>query len=92
MNVIGAAGQRAALEPFFALVRHAITVGVRELPDARRTGDVNRTVIPKATLREHYFIGEHDRLVEASVAVRVFQTHDTVGRVRQLLVRFLVRA
>src|SRR5439155_3775599 len=73
-------------------VRDAVTVSVGEFPDARRTGDVNGSVVPETALREHYFVGKHDRFVEPSVAVCVFQTHDVVRWVRKLLVGLLVRA
>ena len=92
VDVIGATGQRATFEPFFPLVRHAVSVRVGELPDARRPGDVNRTFIPEAALREHHLVRVFDRFVESSVAIAVFETDDAMRWVGQLLVRFLVRA
>src|SRR5439155_9536468 len=60
--------------------------------NTRRPGDIDRTAEPEAALGEHYLVREHDRFVEASVAVRVFQTHDAMGWIRKLLVGLLVRA
>src|SRR5207244_13335548 len=52
----------------------------------------NESVVRETCLRDHHLVGEHYRLVEPSVSIRVFQTHDAVGWVRKLLVRLLVRA
>ena len=40
VQIVRATGQRFAIEPHLALVRDAIAIGVRELPDDRRRGDV----------------------------------------------------
>src|SRR5205823_10723246 len=84
VDVIGATGQRATFEPFFPLVRHAVSVRVGELPDARRPGDVNRTFIPEAALREHHLVRVFDRFVESSVAIAVFDTDDARSEERRV--------
>src|SRR5439155_20604964 len=91
VEVVGAAGQRAAIEPLFALVRDAIAVSIRKSPNARRSGDVNGPLVPEAALREHHLIGEHDRFVEATVAVSVLETQDAVRWIGELFVRFFIR-
>ena len=60
VQVVGAAGQRLALEPLFALVGDAVAVGVGQLPDARRRGDVERAVEPHRAFGEHHLVGEDD--------------------------------
>ena len=92
MQVVGAAVERLALEPFLAAVGHAVVVGVGELPDARRRGDVERAVGPEDPLGEHHPVGEHGAAVVAAVAVEVHQPHDPVGALHELLLRRGVRA
>ena len=45
VQVVGAAGQRLALEPLDALVGDAVAIGVGQFPDARRRGDIERAVV-----------------------------------------------
>ena len=78
VQIIGAAGERLAVVPHLALVSHAIIVGVGEFPDLRRRGDIERAFVKHRALGEHHFIGEHDGLVEAPVAIGVFQAHNAV--------------
>ena len=44
MQVVRAAGERFALEPFDALVGDAVAIFVGEFPDAGRSGDIERAV------------------------------------------------
>ena len=92
VNVVRAAGQRPALEPFLALVSHAIAVGVGELPDAGRSGDVNGAVMPEAALRKHHLAGKDGGLVERAVAVNVFKAEHAMRRILELLGGFVVRS
>lgn len=92
MQIIRAAGERLALEPFLAHVGHAVAVRVGEFPNAGRRGDVERTIEPQATLRQHHLVREGDRLVEASIAIRVFEPHDAMRFLRELLFHFVIRA
>ena len=92
VQVVGAAGQRLAVEPDLALVRLAVVVGVRQLPDLRRGADVDRPAIPQDPLREHHLVGEHGRLVEHPGPLGVFEADDPVRRVLDLLGDFLIRA
>ena len=82
VQVVGAAGQRLALEPFDTLVRDAVAVGVGQLPDARRRSDVERSGVPHRTFGEHHLVGEDRALVEPAVAIRVFQPKDPVRLLR----------
>ncbi len=90
VDVVGAPGQGAALEPLLPTVRHAVAVGVGKLPDAGRTRHIHRTAVPEASLGKHHLVGEHHRLVEHPVAVGVLQAQDAVGGILQLLVRRLI--
>ena len=90
VQVVGAAGERLALEPFLAPVGDAVAVGVGQLPDARRRGDVERAVEPHRPLGEHHLVGEDDALVEAAVAVGVFEADDPVRALFELDLHLLV--
>jgi len=92
VDVVGAPRQCASFDPLLALIGDAVAVGVGEPPDARRARDINGAGVPEAALREHYFVGEHDRLVEAAVAIGVFEAADAVGGIEDLFVGFFVRA
>ena len=91
VQVVRAAGKRLAVVPDLALVRDAVAVGVGELPDLRRRGDVERAFVKHRALGEHHLVGEHHGLVEAPVAVGVFEAHDAVVLALVLRRAFLVR-
>ena len=91
MQVVGAADQGLALKPLAALIGHAVTVGVGELPDARRRGDIPRTVVPQTTFREHHLVRENGGFVEGTIGFSLFEAHDAVGLLLQLLVGLFVR-
>ena len=52
VEIVRAASERLALKPLLAAVRDAVAVGVRQLPDARRRRDIERSVEPQRALRE----------------------------------------
>src|SRR5438132_6623727 len=56
VEVVAAAGERLALEPFDALVGHAVAFAVGQLPDTRRGGDVERPRVPHDALGEHHLV------------------------------------
>ena len=85
VDVVGAAGEGAALEPFLAFVGHAVAIGVGEFPDARRPGDIDGTGVPETALREHDLVREDDGRVVDAVAVGVFQAKDAMRGVLELL-------
>ena len=78
VQVVCAAGERLAVMPHLALVGDAVAVGVGELPDLRRRGNVERAVVKHRALGEHHLVREDHGLVEASVTVRVLEAHDAV--------------
>ena len=84
--------ERFALEPFDSLIGDAAAGRVGQLPDARRSGDVERPVAPHRPLGKHHVIGKHAALVESPVPLRVFQPHDPMRRMLDLLLDILVRA
>ena len=92
MQIVRATSERVPFEPFLALVGHAIAVGIGQLPDARRSGHIQRGVVPQRSLRKHQFVGEDSALVELAVAVGVFQADDSMRLVDELLGRRIVRA
>ena len=84
VQIVGAAGERLSLEPFLAPIGHAVAVGIRQLPDAGRRGDVERAVEPHRAFREHHSIGEDHALVEAAVAVGVFEADNAMRALFEL--------
>ena len=58
MQVVGAAGERLALEPLDPLVGHAVAVCVGQLPDGGRRSDVERAAVPHRPFGEHHLVGE----------------------------------
>ncbi len=92
VQIVGAPGQRLALVPLLTLVGDAITVGVGQLPDARRRGDIERTVEPHRALGQHHPVGKDDARIEAAVAVLVFEAHDAMRAIGELLLHPVVRA
>ena len=92
VQIVGAAGQRFSLEPLLAPVGDAVAVGVGQLPDARRRGDVERAVEPHRAFGQHHAIGKHHAGVEAPVAVLVFEANDPVRAIGELLFDAVVRA
>jgi hypothetical protein len=47
--------------------------------------------VPHRAFGEHHAIGEHDGFVERAVAIRVFQSHDAMRLLDELLVGLVVR-
>ena len=92
MQIVGTARQGFAPEPFLALVGHAVAVGVRQFPDARRRRDVQRPVEPHRAFRQHHLVGEDHAAVEAPVAVRILEAHDPMRPVGELPLHPVVRS
>ena len=90
VQVVGAAGERLAVEPHLLLVGLAVAVGVGELEDLRRGGDVERPVQPHRPFGEHHVRHEHRRLVVLPVAAGVFEADDAVRLRLDLLGDLLV--
>ena len=84
VEIVGAPGDRLPLEPFLPPIGNAVAVGIRQLPDAGRRGDVERSVEPHRPLWEHHAIGEDDALVEAAITVGVFEADDPVRALFEL--------
>ncbi len=91
VQIIGATGKRLAFVPFFADIRNPVAVGVGEFPDARRRGDVERTVMPKTAFREHHFVRENHVFIEFAIPIGVFEADDAMRFVFELFFRFVVR-
>ncbi len=91
VEIVRAARQRLALEPLFAPIRDAVPVGIGQLPDARRRGDVQRPVEPHRPFRQHHPVGEDDAPVEPSVAVGVLEPDDAMGAIGELFFDSVVR-
>ena len=92
MQIIRATCQSLALEPLDAHIRDTVVVGVGQLPDAGRRGDIDGALKPHHALGQHHFIGERNALVEAPVAVAVFEPHNTMRFLFELLLNFVVGA
>lgn len=63
----------------------AVVVAILELPDIGRAGDVQRALMPEGARGEGHLVGKDGGLVEAAVAVDVFEPADVVGRLREQL-------
>ena len=81
VHVVGDARVGKPGDQLLALVGHAVAVGVFQPPEAGRRRTVNGAVVPDNTLRKDQLVGEHRALVEAAVAVRVFEHANDVRRV-----------
>ncbi len=92
VDVVGAAGERLALEPLFALVGHAVAVGVGEFPDAGGRADKERAIEPHQALGQHQLVGVDGALVIDAVVVGIFQADDAVGLVDDLFGDRIIRA
>ena len=88
VQVVGAAGERLALEPLDALVGHAVAVGVGQLPDARRRrrrrASRRSHIVPSGNI---IWSAKTVLLVEPAVAVGVLEPDDPVRLLRELLLR-----
>ena len=85
VHVVGHARVGEAGDQLFALVGHVVAVGIGQLPEAGGRRTIDRAVVPGDALRKHHLVGEDLALVEAAVAVGVFQQANRVRRVlRQL--------
>ena len=87
VDVVGAAGEGAALEPFVADVGDAVAVGVAEAPDAGWGGDIDPSGVPEAALGEHDLVREDGGLVVAAILVGIDEAQQAVGGVLELLGR-----
>src|SRR5262249_41523317 len=92
MQVVGASGKRLALEPLRALVGHAVTVGVGQLPDAGRGRDVERAVVPEGPLGKHHLVRKDRALVEPAISVAVYEPDDAMRLLSELLLHLVVGA
>jgi hypothetical protein len=92
VQVVRTTGESLPFEPFLAMIRDAIAVAIGQLPDTRRRRHIERTVVPHRALGKHHPVGEHDRGVEAAVAVRVLETHYPVRPVGKLLLDLVIRS
>ena len=79
VEIVGTGGECFAVEPDLARFSDAVVVGVGELPDCRRGGDVERAPVPERALRHHQSIGILRPGVEDAVAVGVFESEDPVA-------------
>ncbi len=78
VQIVGATGHCAGIDPFLAFVGDAIAIGVGEFQNRRHRGDVERTVQPQRAFGKWQLVGERHGAVEHAVAVGVFQAHDAV--------------
>ena len=91
VQIVRTTGQCLPREPLDALIGHAVAISVRQLPDARRSGHIQRAVVPQRPLGKHHLVGKDDILVESPVAIRVLQPHDAMRRVCQLFLHRRIR-
>src|ERR1043166_3136717 len=92
MQIVGATSQRLALVPFGADVGYAIVVRVRQLPNAGRRGNIDRSVVPHASFRKHHLIGKHRGFIEMAAAFCIFEPDDAMRFFLQLLIGLVIRA
>ena len=92
VEVVRAVGQRLSLKPLFASIGHAVSIGIRQFPDARRRRDIQGPVKPHRAFGKHHLVGEDDARVEPAIAVPVFEPDDPMRLVSQLLFNVVVRS
>ena len=92
VEIVGTAGERLGVKPHLARFGNAVVVGISELPDLRRRGDIERAAIPQRPFRHHQPLGIDRAAVERAVAVAVYQAEDTMGGVLHLFSDGDVRA
>lgn len=81
MQVVGHSGVGKTRDQFFALFGEAVAVGILQTPEAGGRGAVHGAVVPRNALRKHQLVGIYGALVEAAIAVRVFEQADLVRRI-----------
>ena len=84
VEIIGTAGEGLGVKPHLARFGDAIVIGIGELPDLRRRGDIQRAAVPQRPFRHHQPLGVDRAVVEPAVAVAVYQTVDHVGGILHL--------
>ena len=90
MKIIGAAGQGLSLKPLLPSIRDAVIIGISQLPDTGRSGDVERSVEPNGALWKHHPVGKDDSLVEGSVVVAVLQSQNAMRLFLELFLHLVV--
>ena len=84
MEIIGTAGEGLGVKPHLARFGDAIVVGIGELPNLRRRGDIERAAVPQRPFRHHQPLGVDRAAVERAIAIAVLQTEDAVGGILHL--------
>ena len=92
VEIVRTVGQRFSLKPLFASIGHAVSIGIRQFPDARRRGDIQGPVKPHCAFGKHHPIGKDDARVEPAITVLVFEPDDPMRLVSQLLFHLVVRS
>ena len=64
----------------FALVGHAIAIGVRQADQVRWRGDVQATAVPHGARRQCKFVGENRAAIVDAIAISIFEHADDVIR------------
>src|SRR2546428_4605685 len=91
VQIVCAVGDGLSLKPLFAPVCDSVSIAVGQLPDARWSSDVERSVKPHYALGKGHFVGEHNAFVEPAVAICVLQAHNTMGFLPRLPFDVVVR-
>ncbi len=92
MQIVRTARECLALEPFDSLVGHAGALGVGQLPDARRRGHVQGSLVPHRSFGKHHLVGKHPGLVKLAIALGAFQANDAMRLLLELFGHLFVGA
>ena len=84
MEIVGTAGEGFGVKPHLARLGDAVIIGIGELPDLRRRGDIERAAVPQRPFRHHQPLGVDRAAVERAIAIAVLQTEDAVGGILHL--------
>ncbi len=90
MQIVGAAGQCLALEPFLTPVGAAGALGIGELPDAGRRGHVKGTIMPQRPFGKHHRVGKDHTLVESTILLGALQADNTMRFLFELNGHFFI--
>src|SRR5207247_6592886 len=63
-----------------------------ELPNARRGGHINGSVVPQASFRKHHFVRENIAFLELAIGIGILEPHYSMGLLLELLIGFVIRA
>ena len=91
MQIVGATRQGLAIKPHFPFFGNPIVVRIREFPNLRRSGHIDRAFMPKDAGGKHQSIREDGFMIENSIAISILQPQYQMGLFPQLIFHGFIR-